>query len=75
MLTVRSHGMHSYHDGHIGTTLAEKPLFRGHESFSVVEAIGPKSLESHSEYLQPGTRVAVDSTQPCGRCRLRRTVG
>lgn len=65
--------LHTYQDGRIGDTVAEKPLTLGHEFGGVVEAIGPADsplgvLDGNFEPLEKGSRVAVDPAQPCGRC-------
>jgi L-iditol 2-dehydrogenase len=62
--------LHSYADARIGDTPVASPLILGHEFSGVIEAVGPESLDGHFEALQPGTRVAVDPAQPCGRCEL-----
>jgi len=62
--------LHSYNDARIGDTPIEAPLILGHEFSAVVEAVGPDALDGQFEPLQPGTRVAVDPAQPCGRCEL-----
>jgi L-iditol 2-dehydrogenase len=62
--------LHSYNDACMGDTPIEAPLILGHEFSAVVEAIGPDALDGQFEPLQPGTRVAVDPAQPCGRCEL-----
>jgi L-iditol 2-dehydrogenase len=62
--------LHSYLDARIGDTPVERPLILGHEFSAVVEAVGPHSLDGHFQPLKPGTRVAVDPAQPCGRCEL-----
>ncbi len=62
--------LHSYTDARIGDTVVQQPLILGHEFSAVVEAVGPHALNGHFEPLQPGTRVAVDPAQPCGRCEL-----
>ena len=56
--------LHSYKDGRIGDTELKSPLILGHEFAGVVEAGGT------GVSLEPGTRVAVDPAQPCGRCDL-----
>jgi len=50
----------------------EKPLVLGHEFGGVVEAVGPDALDGtgNDVPLLPGTRVAVDPAQPCGRCMM-----
>ncbi|MBI2926599.1 MAG: alcohol dehydrogenase catalytic domain-containing protein [Verrucomicrobia bacterium] len=62
--------LHSYRDARIGDTPIEGPLVLGHEFSGVVEAVGPDALDGNFEPLKPGTRVAVDPAQPCGRCEL-----
>ena len=73
LLRVRVTGLcgsdlHSYHDARIGDTRVEAPLILGHEFSGVVEAVGSESEDGNFELLKPGTRVAVDPAQPCGRC-------
>jgi L-iditol 2-dehydrogenase len=75
LLRVRCTGicgsdLHSYLDARIGDTSIRSPLILGHEFSGVVEAAGPDSLDGHFQPLKPGTRVAVDPAQPCGRCEL-----
>ena len=60
--------LHSYLDARIGDTPVTSPLVLGHEFSGVVEAVGDPALDGHHEPLAPGTRVAVDPAQPCGRC-------
>jgi L-iditol 2-dehydrogenase len=62
--------LHTYTDARIGDTPVEGPLILGHEFSGVIEAVGPGSLDGCFEPIQPGTRVAVDPAQPCGRCEL-----
>jgi L-iditol 2-dehydrogenase len=62
--------LHSYADARIGDTAIQGPLILGHEFSGVVEAAGPESLDGEFQPLKPGTRVAVDPAQPCGRCEL-----
>jgi L-iditol 2-dehydrogenase len=45
-------------------------LILGHEFAGVVEAVGPGAVDGYFEPIKPGTRVAVDPAQPCGRCEL-----
>lgn len=60
--------LHSYQDARIGDTPVEAPLILGHEFAGVVDAVGEGSVDGRFEPLRPGTRVAVDPAQPCGRC-------
>ena len=73
LLRVRTTGicgsdLHSYHDARIGDTPIEGPLVIGHEFSAIVEAVGAEALDYQHAPLKPGTRVAVDPAQPCGRC-------
>ena len=75
LLRVRATGicgsdLHSYADFRIGDTAVESPLVLGHEFAGVIEAVGPGSLDGSFDAIQPGTRVAVDPAQPCGRCEF-----
>jgi L-iditol 2-dehydrogenase len=60
--------LHSYQDARIGDTPIKSPLVLGHEFSAVVESVGAQALDGYFQPLQPGTRVAVDPAQPCGRC-------
>jgi L-iditol 2-dehydrogenase len=62
--------LHSYHDARIGDTPVLSPLVLGHEFSGVIEEAGPEALDGHFEPIIPGTRVAVDPAQPCGRCEF-----
>jgi len=62
--------LHTYQDARIGDTVVEAPLILGHEFAGVVEAVGPESYDGNFQPLRPGTRVAVDPAQPCGRCEM-----
>ena len=62
--------LHTYTDGRIGDAVVTTPLILGHEFGGVVEAVGPESLDGNFAPLLPGTRVAVDPAQPCGRCEM-----
>jgi L-iditol 2-dehydrogenase len=62
--------LHSYKDARIGDTPVQGPLVLGHEFSGVIEQVGPEALDGNFQPLQPGTRVAVDPAQPCGRCEL-----
>lgn len=65
--------LHSYLDARIGDTAVLEPLILGHEFSGIVEQVGPDSLDGHFEPIKPGTHVAVDPAQPCGRCDLCET--
>lgn len=60
--------LHSYLDARIGDTPIQSPLVLGHEFSAVVEAVGAGAVDYLHAPLVPGTRVAVDPAQPCGRC-------
>jgi L-iditol 2-dehydrogenase len=62
--------LHSYQDARIGDTCVEGPLILGHEFSALVQETGPEALDGVFQPLQPGTRVAVDPAQPCGRCEM-----
>jgi len=62
--------LHSYLDGRIGDNVVTTPLILGHEFGGVVEAVGPEAFDGDFAPLLPGTRVAVDPAQPCGRCEM-----
>src|SRR5258708_3107263 len=62
--------LHSFTDARIGDTVVKEPLVLGHEFSGVVEAAGADARDGYFDPLKPGTRVAVDPAQPCGRCEL-----
>jgi L-iditol 2-dehydrogenase len=62
--------LHTYTDGRIGEWVVQSPLVLGHEFGAVVQAVGPDALDGNFAPLLPGTRVAVDPAQPCGRCEM-----
>jgi L-iditol 2-dehydrogenase len=62
--------LHTYQDGRIGEWVVAEPLTLGHEFAAVVEAVGPDAHDGNFAALAPGTRVAVDPAQPCGRCEM-----
>ncbi len=62
--------LHTYVDGRIGDWVVQTPLVLGHEFSGRVVAVGPDSHDGNFEELLPGTRVAVDPAQPCGRCTM-----
>lgn len=62
--------LHTYEDARIGDTVVAAPLILGHEFAGVVVAVGPEALDGNAAPLLPGTRVAVDPAQPCGRCEM-----
>lgn len=62
--------LHSYLDARIGDTVVEEPMVLGHEFAAVVMAVGADATDGNHAPLLPGTRVAVDPAQPCGRCEM-----
>jgi len=77
LLRVKTTGLcgsdlHWFLDARIGDSRMEAPLVIGHEFSAVVEDAGPDALDGHFAPVRPGTRVAVDPAQPCGRCPLCR---
>lgn len=60
--------LHTYQDGRIGDTRVTQPLVLGHEFAAEVIRVGPEALDGMAHELVPGTRVAVDPAQACGRC-------
>lgn len=55
--------LHYYEHGRIGDYVVESPLVLGHESASVVAAVG-EDVASHAV----GDRVAMEPGIPCGHC-------
>jgi L-idonate 5-dehydrogenase len=55
--------LHYYHHGGFGVVRIQQPMALGHEIAGVVAAIGDGVIG-----VQPGTRVAVNPSRPCGRC-------
>ena len=57
--------LHYYHHGGFGAIRIQQPMVLGHEVAGQIEEIG-----AGVQGLQPGTRVAVNPSQPCGQCRF-----
>lgn len=55
--------IHYYQDGGIGAIRVQQPIILGHELSGVVREIG-----SAVESIAVGDRVAINPSQPCGRC-------
>jgi L-idonate 5-dehydrogenase len=55
--------MHYYEHGRVGAFAVREPLCPGHEASAIVMAIG-----SAVTRVQPGQKVAVNPSHPCGRC-------
>jgi L-idonate 5-dehydrogenase len=56
--------LHYWQDGGIGPIRVREPIILGHEVAGTVEKLGPDVTG-----LVPGDRVALNPSQPCGRCR------
>ncbi len=65
--------LHTYRHARIGDTRPAGPLVPGHEFSGMVEAVGDDARDGLGQPLRPGTLVAVDPAQPCGRCECCRT--
>jgi L-idonate 5-dehydrogenase len=57
--------LHYYHHGGFGTVRIQHPMALGHEIAGTVAEVGPGVTG-----LALGQRVAVNPSQPCGRCRF-----
>jgi L-idonate 5-dehydrogenase len=57
--------LHYYHHGGFGTVRLKEPMILGHEIAGTVEAAGPAVTR-----VAPGTRIAINPSQPCRRCRF-----
>jgi L-idonate 5-dehydrogenase len=56
--------MHYFNHGGFGAVRLKEPMVLGHEIAGRVAEIGPDVTT-----VAPGTRVAVNPSRPCGRCR------
>lgn len=56
--------LHYYQHGGFGIIKVREPIIPGHEIAGEVTSVGPEVLR-----VKPGDRVAVNPSQPCGRCR------
>ncbi len=55
--------LHYYHHGGFGTVRIQQPMALGHEISGVIATVGGGVSQ-----LEPGMRVAVNPSQPCGVC-------
>jgi L-idonate 5-dehydrogenase len=55
--------LHYWREGRIGAFTLREPLVPGHEASGIVEAVGSRVTR-----VQPGDKVAVNPSHPCGRC-------
>jgi L-idonate 5-dehydrogenase len=55
--------LHYYHHGGFGPVRIKQPMALGHEIAGVIAAVG-----EGVSHLEPGQRVAVNPSQPCGIC-------
>lgn len=56
--------LHYQQHGGFGAVRIKQPMALGHEVSGVVEALG-----SGVHHLQPGQRIAISPSRPCGTCR------
>jgi L-idonate 5-dehydrogenase len=56
--------LHYFHQGGFGTVRIKRPMILGHEVAGTVVSVGEGVTR-----VQPGDRVAVNPSRPCGRCR------
>ena len=59
--------LHYFVDGGFGTVRVKEPMVLGHEIAGTIVETGPGVTA-----LQPGQRVAVNPSRPCGHCRYCR---
>ena len=57
--------LHYFNHGGFGTVRVREPMVLGHEVAGTVEAVGAGVTR-----VQPGDRVAVNPSLPCGACRF-----
>jgi len=55
--------LHYYQHGRVGAFVIREPLVPGHEASGVVAVVGAAVTR-----VQPGDRVAIDPSHPCGQC-------
>ncbi|MEN9417536.1 MAG: hypothetical protein RI988_1156 [Pseudomonadota bacterium] len=57
--------LHYFHQGGFGTVRIKRPMALGHEVAGTVVAVAADVTR-----VQPGDRVAVNPSRPCGRCKF-----
>jgi L-idonate 5-dehydrogenase len=57
--------LHYYQHGGFGTVRIQQPMILGHEVSGVIEEVGSDVADT----FEPGQRVAVTPSRPCGSCR------
>jgi L-idonate 5-dehydrogenase len=55
--------LHYYKEGRVGAFVVREPLVPGHEASGIVDTIGAEVTR-----VQPGQKVAINPSHPCGRC-------
>ncbi len=55
--------LHYYKEGKVGAFVIREPLVPGHEASGIVQAVGGGVTR-----VQPGDRVAINPSHPCGHC-------
>lgn len=60
--------LHYYLHGRVGAYVIREPLIPGHEASGVVRRVG-----SAVTRVQPGMKVAINPSHPCGQCEYCRT--
>jgi L-idonate 5-dehydrogenase len=55
--------LHYFKEGRVGAFVVREPLVPGHEASGVVEAVGGEVTR-----VQPGQKVAINPSHPCGHC-------
>lgn len=72
LVAVRAVGVcgsdiHFFEEGRVGESVVHPPHVLGHEASGVVASVGSGVTD-----LEPGTRIAIEASLPCGVCRLCR---
>jgi L-idonate 5-dehydrogenase len=57
--------LHYYQHGGFGTVRIQQPMVLGHEVAGMIEAVGAGVTG-----FQPGERIAISPSRPCGLCRF-----